>query len=179
MSIATIWCRNKDDVVGINNDLPWKIPSDLKRFRRLTNGKTLILGRKTYESLPNRTLPNRKLLVITSNKNYLLSDENNHFIYSNDGIDINENIFVIGGGSIYTKFIEEHKAKYILDFVCNEEVVFGDGDSITKINNAMKMVNRDYNLLETISLEDNITLNIRILKNSEVDDFYSEIKEKL
>jgi len=179
MSIATIWCRNKDNVVGINNDLPWKITSDLKRFRRLTNGKTLILGRKTYESLPNRTLPNRKLLVITSNKNYLLSDENNNFIYSNDGIDINENIFVIGGGSIYTKFIEENKAKYILDFVCNEEVVFGDGDSITKIDNAMKMVNRDYNLLETISLEDNITLNIRILKNSEVDDFYSEIKEKL
>ncbi len=57
------------NVIGINNTLPWHLPEDLKRFRALTTGHHIIMGRKTYESL-GRLLPNRTTVIVTRNKNY-------------------------------------------------------------------------------------------------------------
>lgn len=56
-------------VIGINNTLPWHLPEDLKRFRALTTGHHIIMGRKTYESL-GRLLPNRTTVIVTRNPNY-------------------------------------------------------------------------------------------------------------
>ena len=57
------------NVIGVNNTLPWYLPEDLKRFRTLTTGHHIIMGRKTYESL-GRLLPNRTTVIVTRNKNY-------------------------------------------------------------------------------------------------------------
>ena len=56
-------------VIGLNNNLPWHLPEDLKRFRELTTGHHIIMGRKTYESL-GRLLPGRTTVIVTRNKNY-------------------------------------------------------------------------------------------------------------
>ena len=56
-------------VIGINNSLPWHLPEDLKRFRALTMGHHIIMGRKTYESL-GRLLPGRTTVIVTRNKDY-------------------------------------------------------------------------------------------------------------
>ena len=56
-------------VIGLNNNLPWHLPEDLKRFRALTTGHHIIMGRKTYESL-GRLLPGRTTVIVTRNKNY-------------------------------------------------------------------------------------------------------------
>jgi dihydrofolate reductase len=64
MRIAMIWAMASNGVIGRQNKLPWHLPNDLKYFKRLTSGKTVIMGRKTYESI-GRPLPNRINIVIT------------------------------------------------------------------------------------------------------------------
>ena len=59
----------QDGVIGINNTLPWHLPEDLKRFKALTMGHHIVMGRKTYDSL-GRLLPGRTTVIVTRNKNY-------------------------------------------------------------------------------------------------------------
>ena len=67
--LSLIVAHAKNNVIGINNTLPWHLPEDLKRFRALTMGHHIIMGRKTYESL-GRLLPGRSTVIVTRNKNY-------------------------------------------------------------------------------------------------------------
>jgi dihydrofolate reductase len=59
----------KNGVIGVNNTLPWHLPEDLKRFKALTMGHHIVMGRKTYDSL-GRLLPGRTTVIVTRNKNY-------------------------------------------------------------------------------------------------------------
>ncbi len=68
-SLSIIVATANNDVIGVNNTLPWHLPEDLKRFRALTTGHHIIMGRKTYESL-GRLLPNRTTIIVTRNKDY-------------------------------------------------------------------------------------------------------------
>ena len=67
--VAAIVAMSENRVIGINNSLPWYLPEDLKRFKKLTTGCPVIMGRKTFESLPTkfRPLPDRRNIVISSN----------------------------------------------------------------------------------------------------------------
>lgn len=67
--IAVIYAASENDVIGKDNDIPWKLSADLKRFKQLTTGHPIIMGRKTFESL-GRPLPRRRNLVITRNSEY-------------------------------------------------------------------------------------------------------------
>jgi len=98
--IAAIGIRNE---IGKNNDLLCRLPADLKRFKELTTGHTVVMGRKTFESLSKGALPHRKNIVLTRNKNLLFD---NCLTYSSlpeiiDNENDGEKIFVIGGGEIY------------------------------------------------------------------------------
>lgn len=68
-NLSLIVATAKNGVIGINNTLPWHLPEDLKRFRALTTGHHIIMGRKTYESL-GRLLPNRTTVIVTRNTDY-------------------------------------------------------------------------------------------------------------
>ena len=105
--LTIIAAVSTNNVIGFNNKLIWNIPNDLKRFKELTLGHSVIMGRKTFESLPN-PLPKRRNIIITKNKDY-----------SRDGIEVTSNIedaidlcksdsqpFIIGGGEIYSQTIE-------------------------------------------------------------------------
>ena len=69
MSYSIIAAIGKNRELGKDNDLIWHLPNDLKFFREVTNGKTIIMGRKTFYSLP-KMLPNRKHIVISSSNNF-------------------------------------------------------------------------------------------------------------
>jgi len=71
--IVMIAAASKNDVLGKDNKLIWHLPDDLKRFKKLTLGHAVIMGRKTYESMP-AALPNRKNIVVTRNPTYTLHD---------------------------------------------------------------------------------------------------------
>jgi len=104
--LTIIAAASSNNVIGFDNRLIWNIPKDLKRFKNLTQGHSVIMGRKTFESLPS-PLPNRRNIVITRNKDY-----------SPEGIEVFRNIedaiyeckddqqpFIIGGGEIYSQTI--------------------------------------------------------------------------
>jgi dihydrofolate reductase len=67
--ISLVVAMSENRVIGIENRLPWNIPEDLKRFKKITSGHPIIMGRKTFESI-GRPLPNRTNIVITRNKDY-------------------------------------------------------------------------------------------------------------
>jgi dihydrofolate reductase len=68
-ALALIAAVASNGVIGIDNRLPWRLPEDLKRFRALTTGHTIVMGRKTWESLP-RALPDRQNIVVTRSPDY-------------------------------------------------------------------------------------------------------------
>lgn len=92
----------QNGVIGINNTLPWRLPEDLKRFKALTSGHPIIMGRKTFESL-GRPLPNRRNLVISRNPDCALAGAE---VFTSIEAAMAacagaEKAFVIGGGEIY------------------------------------------------------------------------------
>ncbi len=106
--ITIIAAIAKQNALGKDNQLIWHLPADLKRFKSITSGHPIIMGRKTFESL-GRPLPNRTNIVITRNKDY--SPKGAIVVHSlNEAIEkaqeIDEHIFIIGGATIYKKAIE-------------------------------------------------------------------------
>ena len=113
--ISIIVAVSEDWGIGKDNELLWHISEDLKRFKRLTSGNTVIMGKKTWESLPRRPLPDRKNIVLTDNPQETIV--NSVTAYSIDDAlskcRPDEEIFIIGGGSIYRQFLPIADRLYI------------------------------------------------------------------
>ena len=103
MNIHLIWAQEKDGGIGINNDLPWHISEDLKKFKKLTLNKPIIMGRNTWNSLPFKPLPKRRNVVLSSQS---LNDVECYTSVENclDGLANESDVFVIGGAQIYKAF---------------------------------------------------------------------------
>ena len=107
----------KNREIGKKNKLLWHIPEDLKNFKKITTGKTVIMGRKTFESI-GRPLPNRKNIVLSKNQKDVKEDKNKEKgieIYQNledlirDYKNSQEEIFIIGGEQIYKEFLQKEQ----------------------------------------------------------------------
>lgn len=141
--LSAIVAKSMNNAIGKDNKLLWKIPDDMKRFKKLTTGHTIIMGRKTFESI-GRVLPNRLNVILTRDPNYKVDDPNVKIVggisdleeYINDE---NEN-FVIGGAQIYSILMSKCKKIYVTqidkDFV---------GDSYFPIirENEWKIIERE------------------------------------
>jgi len=107
MDIHLIWAQENNGGIGKNGQLPWYNPEDLKNFKKLTLNSTIVMGRKTWESLPFKPLPKRRNVVFSSR---ILEDVEtynniNQFMKKLDAESIKK-IFIIGGSSIYKVFYE-------------------------------------------------------------------------
>ena len=104
--ITLIAAAAENNALGKNNDLIWHLPDDFKRFKSITSGHYIIMGRKTFESFP-KPLPNRTHVIITRQKNY--NPENCIVVNSLEkaiaACPKDEDVFVIGGGEIYKQSI--------------------------------------------------------------------------
>jgi dihydrofolate reductase len=105
--ISIIVAIARNNAIGKDNQLLWHISEDLKRFKKLTTGHTLVMGKRTFESLPSRPLPNRRNVVITDIPGERI--EGCVMAYSiDDAIEKMEGgaeNFIIGGGSVYRQFL--------------------------------------------------------------------------
>ena len=101
--ITLIAACSKNRAIGKDNKLLWHLPNDLKRFKRLTTDKTVVMGRKTFESI-GKPLPNRKNIILTNNKDLLI--EGCDVITSISELNLIEDIVIIGGEQIYKLFID-------------------------------------------------------------------------
>ncbi|WP_395057108.1 dihydrofolate reductase [Flavobacterium sp.] len=105
--ITIIAAAGENNELGKDNQIIWHLPDDFKRFKALTSGHHIIMGRKTFESFP-KPLPNRTHIIITRNKNYTVPEGCFVFDSIEKAIAIcpkNETIFIIGGGEIYKQSI--------------------------------------------------------------------------
>ncbi len=115
--IVVIAAVSEDGYIGKGGKIPWSIPEDLRRFRELTMGHPVIMGRKTWESLPRKPLEGRLNYVVTRQRGYrapgaVVSRSLEHAIMMaesgeplEEGIDYRE-IYIIGGGEIYRQAME-------------------------------------------------------------------------
>lgn len=115
--ISLIVAVAKNNVIGKDNKLIWHISEDLKRFKQLTTGKTMIMGRKTFESLPG-VLPNREHIVVTRDKNFTIDSDKVEVAYDlnsliKEYINSDEEIFVIGGADIYKQMLPYASKLYL------------------------------------------------------------------
>ena len=99
----------KNNVIGKDNKLPWHISEDLKRFKRITSNKKMIMGRKAFESLPG-ILPNREHIIITRNKNFKVDSNKVTIVHDLNSLiekysKCEDEVFVIGGAEIYKQFL--------------------------------------------------------------------------
>lgn len=116
MSYTIIAAIGKNRELGKDNDLIWHLKGDMKFFRETTTGHSIIMGRKTLESLP-KLLPNRHHIVLSSSDNF--TSEIEHYKTLKELLeslkDKNEEIFIIGGASIYKEFIDKVDKMYLTE----------------------------------------------------------------
>ncbi len=113
--ISIIVAIASNNAIGKDNDLLWHISKDLKRFKQITKDHYIVMGKRTYYSLPIRPLPNRTSLIITDVENEII--DNCLMAYSIEDavnkMDISKENFIIGGGSIYKQFLPIANKLYI------------------------------------------------------------------
>lgn len=116
MSISLIVAMAKNRTIGINNTLPWRCPEDLKRFKALTMGHHMIMGRKTFDSI-GKPLPGRTTVVVTRDRN--LKIEGCLMAHSiPDAIKIcagDTEIFIVGGADIYAQSLQLADTLYVTE----------------------------------------------------------------
>ena len=115
--LSIIVAKANNNVIGGNNKLLWHLSKDLKRFKEITTGNTIIMGRKTFESLP-KVLPNRHHVILTSNKNYKVDSDSVTIVNNIEEIvdkykDSVEEAFIIGGGEIYNLLLPYTNKLYL------------------------------------------------------------------
>jgi dihydrofolate reductase len=113
--ISIIVAVSEDWGIGKDNELLWTISEDLKRFKNLTYGKTVIMGKKTWESLPRKPLPGRKNVVLTDSVGECIDFSVTAYSIEDalKKCENEEEIFVIGGGSVYRQFMPLADRLYI------------------------------------------------------------------
>ena len=116
--LSIIVAKAKNNIIGKDNKIIWHLPEDLKHFKNITTGHTIIMGRKTFESL-GRVLPNRKHIIFSNNPSFNVNEENVKVVHSlleiQDLIEGKEEAFVIGGAMIYNFLMPYVKKMYVTE----------------------------------------------------------------
>ena len=123
--ISLIVAMDKNRVIGVDNKLPWHLPADLKRFKALTNGHHIVMGRKTYESI-GKPLPNRTNVIVTRQQDYKV--EGCKIVHSLDAAMMvtqgDDEAFIIGGADLFKQAIKFADKVYLT--VVDTKVARGD-----------------------------------------------------
>ena len=136
---------SQNRVIGRDNDLPWKLPDDMKFFQRTTKGHVVIMGRKNYDSLPPnyKPLPNRTNIILTRQAGFIAEDcivcdnlEDALKYSRNEG---EQEVFVIGGGQVYEQALDQSDRIYLTEIDAEIE-----GDTFfPELNDSWKEVKRE------------------------------------
>lgn len=113
--INIIVALTRDGAIGKNGDQLYYISSDLKRFKKLTTGNTVIMGRRTFEALPKGALPNRKNIVVSRNKDYVAPGALVCATPTEALEAANGDAYIIGGAQIYKEFLNFADRLYITE----------------------------------------------------------------
>jgi dihydrofolate reductase len=120
MTTALIWAQAADGAIGRGGDMPWHLPEDQRYFRTITGHHPVVMGRRTWDSLPARfrPLPNRPNLVVTRSRDWtaegaqVFSDVSEALSAASA---LDETVFVMGGGEIYRAAMESAQVAYVTE----------------------------------------------------------------
>jgi dihydrofolate reductase len=106
-SVGLVWAQARDGVIGLDGGLPWRLPEDLAHFRALTAGSTVVMGRRTWESLPERfrPLPGRRNVVLTTDPAWAADGAQPAASVDEVLAGCEGDLWVIGGGRVYAAFL--------------------------------------------------------------------------
>lgn len=140
-NLTAIVAHNQQGVIGKQNQLPWHIPQDLKWFKQHTTNQTIIVGRKTFESLPG-VLPNRHTIVVTNQLDFVVNHSNVTVVHSVDQAVAQAStplVFVAGGEQIYRALIGQ--CSRVLATVVKCKVEGGDA-FFDPLNSEWQLINQ-------------------------------------
>ena len=103
--ISLIWAQGLNGEIGLDNRLPWNIPNDLKYFKKITTGHTVVMGRKTFESMGCQLLPNRKNVIITTQEDYRVEGAT-VINYIDEIKSLEGEVFIIGGAKLFETTVD-------------------------------------------------------------------------
>ncbi|MED1914809.1 dihydrofolate reductase [Bacillus thuringiensis] len=110
ISLIVAYARNQ--VIGKDGDMPWHLPADLKNVKELTTGKTIVMGRKTFESI-GKPLPNRRNVVLTRSQDF--HPEGVDVVHTKDEVLAMGDVIIFGGSEIYRQFLDVVDRLYITE----------------------------------------------------------------
>ena len=115
MILSIIVAIGKNNEIGGGNDLLWHLPAELKHFKEITTGHTIIMGRKTFESLPKGPLPNRRNIVISRNPGLKIEGAEVYASLDHALLKVmdEEKVFIIGGAQIYRQSFPDADKLYL------------------------------------------------------------------
>ena len=181
MTIVSIWCRHKgDNIIGAGLGLPWKIASDTKRFRNLTEGKIMVMGGRTYSGMPQKVLMGRKVIVLDNTHTIEVFDAENHIICDNIEklIDYPENLYISGGAGVYAMFfnIPALRPDVVVDCVYGGEID-ADAKDLIDVNKSVAVLEQKYTALPQRFELDGVVTTVWLKKGEFVEQ--SVVKEIL
>lgn len=134
MIVSIIVAMDHNQVIGVNGQIPWRIPEDLTWFKNITNTGVLVMGRKTWDSLPNKPLPNRTHIVLTSDPDWKQAGAVRASSWEGAlslcrALDARM-VFAIGGREIYRRALEVADKAYVTRV--NVPAIYNDDDEVTR-----------------------------------------------
>ena len=112
--ISLIWAQGLNGEIGLDNRLPWNIPNDLKYFKKITTGHTVVMGRKTFESMGCQLLPNRKNVIITTQEDYK-AEGATVINYIDEIKSLEGEVFIIGGAKLFETTVDIAEYVYLTE----------------------------------------------------------------
>ena len=155
-----IWAQDRKNAIGKDGELPWHFSDDLKNFKRLTTGNAIIMGRKTWDSLPTKPLPNRRNIVISRSpqsdvESYTSIEECVATLKQDPEV---SDVYIIGGMSIY-QFFYSYADTLHITFI---DEVYSGADAFFPVE--MDAVKKDFDMVENRSVGDLLTFTKWIRK---------------
>lgn len=172
---VAIWCRHlAGDIIGIGSKIPWSVPSDVAKFVRIISGQNVVMGRKTYESLPQQDLPAEKIFILTKQEDYPVADENRHLAVHDlrEFKNWEEDLYIAGGAEIYEQFLTgggKLKPEIIVDCVYNGDINVQSGGEEISITPCIEVMEREYRPITLGYEKDQVTTTIYLKKGEFVE----------
>ncbi|KPV92237.1 MULTISPECIES: type 3 dihydrofolate reductase [unclassified Pseudoalteromonas] len=145
MIISMIAAMANNRVIGLDNKMPWHLPADLQHFKKVTTGKPVVMGRKTFESI-GRPLPGRRNIIITRNSQY--NAQGIETVTTPEAalelVKAEEEVMIIGGGNIYQQFLPSADRLYLtfIDLEVEGDTQFPDYQAVATWENVDEQANK-------------------------------------
>jgi len=173
MTKIVVWCRHKNDsIIGVDGQIPWNVPSDKARFWRLSAEKSLVCGRKTYETLPQKEKTSRKIYVLTQNQEYKTENQNLHFVVNKLKFfkDFEEDLYISGGAEVFDLFMEKMPPEIVVDCVYEKDIQTPQNEQkIAQISKSVEILQQKYSKIGADAELDGVKVSVWMKKSEFVD----------